>query len=190
MQVTQHNGKDGKELEPKKRRRVIAPAKDRPGDIAALGKNPPQVRAKNQDGHPRLKDLVASQDADWEYIGGAGRIKPSKRHEKPQRRIIGPQTKANGAKPPIFYKPLATQWGGPGGKNADPKNTGWIRIPEPDDADVEAGLTGNRTSGQRRNDKGRYVTYPDGFVMGQRVGKFCPQCNLALPVTGICNECI
>jgi hypothetical protein len=186
----------------KQRRGIRATANDRSGDIAALGKNPPQVRAKNQDGHARRpgyldKDLIAAKDADWEYTGGAGRIKPSERKKKPQRRIIGPQTQANGAKPPIFYKPLTTQWGGPGGrgKNADPKNTGWIHIPEPDDADVEAALTGNRTSGQKRikgrsvTKPDRYVTKPDGFVMGQRTGRFCPGCSLALPVTGQCDNC-
>lgn len=139
-------------------RKNTGPARDKRGDMP-LPKSPPQVRAANQNGHPRPKDLQADEQARWEYQGGpaAEYIPPEKRERR------NPDADSGGL---FFQYPL----GRTGGFRA--------RVRMPDDKEIRFAISGAK--GAQR----------DPYVMGQRIGQFCPECSLALPLNGTaCPDC-
>jgi hypothetical protein len=152
------------------RARNTGRANDRRGDIESLGKNPPQVKAKNQAGHPRPKDLIADGNARRDYFGGAGSKRDAPLY-KPFVSMFDDTANASegGSKAPVYHMPLSRSFG---------SKDNWTRVSMGSDDEAERKLVGNPTSTR------------DGFVMGQRVGRFCPKCNLALPVKADkCIEC-
>jgi hypothetical protein len=153
-------GTQGRENRMSKRNRADRTS-DRRGDMP-LPKAPPQVRAPNQNGHPRPKDLIADQDAEWEYKGGPGKLPPSKRRQRvnPKPRLIGAQTRPQ-ENVPYFYMPHSRSFGKP--------KDGWVyvQISGPKvDAEIERKLNG-----------------------GYDPKNVCPVCNMARAVkNGYCTE--
>jgi hypothetical protein len=149
--------------------RTFPPAPDRKGDIELIRPNPPQVRAKNQNGHPRPKDLQSDDRAQWEYVGSNAKEyvpswkKPAKLADRDETGIV-------------FYFPMGRTFGKK------------VRIPLKSDNEVELELSAtHRSALDRRTKSGN----SDKYVMGQKVGRFCPNCRL-VPGTDnrdICGEC-
>jgi hypothetical protein len=159
-----------------------APASDRNGDTPfAIGQSRGQIKYPNQNGHPRPKNLIADATARRDYFGG------SENAEEPLYKPFRSSAVDDGETPSgagVYHMPHSRSFGGPG------KDNGWTRVRMGDDNDADAITCGNKHGGKRVGKKGRLESRPDGFVMGQRVGRFCPECNLGLPVgRDECPEC-
>jgi hypothetical protein len=145
-----------------------------------LPPKPPQVRAANQAGHPRPKDLIADATARRDYFGGAENS--AEPFYKPFVSSAVDDGKESGGA--VYHMPHSRSFGGPG------KDNGWTRVRMGDDNDADAITCGNKHGAKRVGKNGRLESRTDGFVMGQRVGRFCPECSLALPVgQPECQEC-